>query len=192
MELVESVKLPTSYGEFELYCFMAKHDHKEHLALVYGDISGKKDVLTRVHSECLTGDVFHSLRCDCGEQLDLAMKRIVENGSGIIVYMRQEGRGIGLANKLHAYHLQEKGVDTVDANVKLGFAPDLREYGIGAQILKSLGVESIRLLTNNPTKLVGLEGHGLVISGREPLVIPGQKYDEAYLKTKKERMEHLL
>lgn len=192
VELVESVKLPTSYGEFELYCFMAKHDHKEHLALVYGDISGKKDVLTRVHSECLTGDVFHSLRCDCGEQLDLAMKRIVENGSGIIVYMRQEGRGIGLANKLHAYHLQEKGVDTVDANVKLGFAPDLREYGIGAQILKSLGVESIRLLTNNPTKLVGLEGHGLVISGREPLVIPGQKYDEAYLKTKKERMEHLL
>lgn len=192
VERVESVKLPTPYGIFELVCFVAKHNGQEHLALVYGDISGKQDVLTRVHSECLTGDVFHSLRCDCGQQLDAAMQRIVENGSGVIVYMRQEGRGIGLANKLHAYHLQEKGLDTVDANVRLGFAPDLREYGIGAQILKSLGVESIRLLTNNPTKLVGLEGHGLKITGREPIVIKPQKYNEFYLNTKKERMDHIL
>lgn len=192
VERIESVHLPTIYGDFELHCFTAKHNGQEHLALVYGDISGKQDVLTRVHSECLTGDVFHSLRCDCGKQLDAAMRRIVANGSGVIVYLRQEGRGIGLANKLHAYHLQEKGLDTVDANVRLGFAPDLREYGIGAQILKNLGVESIRILTNNPMKLVGLEGHGLRITGREPLVIPPQKYDEQYIRTKKERMNHMI
>ena len=192
VERVESVKLPTKYGEFELICFVAKHDGREHLALVYGDITGHKDILTRVHSECLTGDVFHSMRCDCGQQLDAAMQRIVENGSGVIVYMRQEGRGIGLANKLHAYHLQEGGLDTVDANIRLGFPPDLRDYGIGAQILKSLGIESIRLLTNNPRKIKGLEGYGLSISGREPLVIPPQPFDEKYLKTKKDRMEHLI
>lgn len=190
VERVESVNLPTPFGDFELHCFVAKHDGREHLALVYGDVSGKEDVLTRVHSECFTGDVLHSLRCDCGQQLDAAMKRIVENGSGVIVYMRQEGRGIGLANKLHAYHLQEKGLDTVDANVRLGFAPDLREYGIGAQILKNLGVESIRLLTNNPKKLVGLEGYGLSITGREPLIIPPQQHNEVYMRTKKERMGH--
>ena len=192
VERVESVKLPTKYGEFELICFVAKHDGREHLALVYGDISGHKDILTRVHSECLTGDVFHSMRCDCGQQLDAAMQRIVENGSGVIVYMRQEGRGIGLANKLHAYHLQEGGLDTVDANIRLGFPPDLRDYGIGAQILKSLGIESIRLLTNNPRKIKGLEGYGLSICGREPLVIPPQQFDEKYLQTKKDRMEHML
>ncbi|MBQ7651636.1 MAG: bifunctional 3,4-dihydroxy-2-butanone-4-phosphate synthase/GTP cyclohydrolase II, partial [Victivallales bacterium] len=192
VERVESVKLPTKFGEFELICFVAKHDGREHLALVYGDISGHKDILTRVHSECLTGDVFHSMRCDCGQQLDAAMQRIVENGSGVIVYMRQEGRGIGLANKLHAYHLQEAGLDTVDANIRLGFPPDLRDYGIGAQILKSLGIESIRLLTNNPRKIKGLEGYGLSITGREPLVIPPQEFDEKYLQTKKDRMEHLL
>ena len=192
VERVESDKLPTKFGEFELICFVAKHDGREHLALVYGDISGHKDILTRVHSECLTGDVFHSMRCDCGQQLDAAMQRIVENGSGVIVYMRQEGRGIGLANKLHAYHLQEAGLDTVDANIRLGFAPDLRDYGIGAQILKNLGIESIRLLTNNPRKIKGLEGYGLSITGREPLVIPPQKFDEKYLQTKKDRMEHLL
>ena len=192
VERVESVKLPTKFGEFELICFVAKHDGREHLALVYGDISGHKDILTRVHSECLTGDVFHSMRCDCGQQLDAAMQRIVENGSGVIVYMRQEGRGIGLANKLHAYHLQEGGLDTVDANIRLGFPPDLRDYGIGAQILKSLGIESIRLLTNNPRKIKGLEGYGLSITGREPLVIPPQQFDEKYLQTKKDRMEHLL
>ncbi len=192
VERVESVKLPTRFGEFELICFVAKHDGREHLALVYGDISGHKDILTRVHSECLTGDVFHSMRCDCGQQLDAAMQRIAENGSGVIVYMRQEGRGIGLANKLHAYHLQEGGLDTVDANIRLGFPPDLRDYGIGAQILKSLGIESIRLLTNNPRKVKGLEGYGLSISGREPLVIPPQPFDEKYLQTKKDRMEHLI
>ncbi len=192
VERVESVKLPTRFGEFELICFVAKHDGREHLALVYGDISGHKDILTRVHSECLTGDVFHSMRCDCGQQLDAAMQRIAENGSGVIVYMRQEGRGIGLANKLHAYHLQEAGLDTVDANIRLGFPPDLRDYGIGAQILKSLGIESIRLLTNNPRKIKGLEGYGLSISGREPLVIPPQPFDEKYLQTKKDRMEHLI
>ncbi len=192
VERVETVKLPTPYGEFTLHCFVAKCDKREHLALVYGDVAGKEEVLTRVHSECLTGDVFHSLRCDCGQQLDAAMRRIVENGSGVIVYMRQEGRGIGLANKLHAYHLQERGLDTLDANTRLGFAPDLREYGIGAQILLNLGVASIRLLTNNPTKLVGLGGYGLKICGREPLVIPPQKFDEAYLRTKRDRMNHIL
>ena len=192
VERVESVKLPTTYGEFELHCFVAKHDGREHLALVYGEVAGKEDVLTRVHSECLTGDVFHSLRCDCGEQLDTAMRRIVANGSGVIVYMRQEGRGIGLANKLHAYHLQERGLDTVDANLRLGFAPDLREYGIGAQILKNLGVKSIRILTNNPKKLVGLEGHGLSITGREPLVMEPGEFNEKYLQTKKDRMEHMI
>ena len=192
VELVETVKLPTTFGLFTLHCYKSKHDGKEHLALVYGDVLGKKDVLTRVHSECLTGDVFHSLRCDCGMQLDAAMKRIVENGSGVIIYMRQEGRGIGLENKLHAYHLQERGLDTVDANTYQGLAPDLREYGIGAQILRSLGVESIRILTNNPKKLVGLEGHGLEITGREPLVIPPQQYDEKYMNTKRDRMGHIL
>ena len=192
VEQVETVRLPTSFGEFTLHCFKARHDGREHLALVYGDVAGKEDVLTRVHSECLTGDVFHSLRCDCGEQLDLAMQRVVANGSGVIVYMRQEGRGIGLANKLHAYHLQERGLDTVDANVRLGFAPDLREYGIGAQILKALGVRSIRLLTNNPQKVVGLEGHGLRITGREPLVVKPGQFNRAYMDTKRDRMDHIL
>lgn len=191
VELVETVKLPTPFGEFMLHCFKAKHDGKEHLALVYGDVSSGEDVLTRVHSECLTGDVFRSMRCDCGEQLDAAMARIVDEGSGVIVYMRQEGRGIGLANKLHAYHLQERGLDTVDANVRLGFAPDLREYGIGAQILRSLGIKSIRLLTNNPKKLVGLEGHGLSITERVPLVIQPGQFNERYMRTKKERMDHI-
>ena len=192
VECVESVPLPTKYGKFTIHCFVSKHNGLEHLALVHGEIAGKEDVLCRVHSECMTGDVFHSLRCDCGQQLDLAMKKIVKNGSGVLVYLRQEGRGIGLTNKLHAYHLQDEGLDTVDANIRLGFPPDLREYGVGAQILKHLGVSSIRLLTNNPTKLVGLEGHGLRITGREPLVIPPQKYDKKYMDTKKKKMNHLL
>ncbi len=192
VERVTSVKLPTDFGIFDLHCFVAKHDGCEHLALVYGEVAGKQNVLTRVHSECLTGDVFHSQRCDCGQQLDVAMQRIVAEGDGVLVYMRQEGRGIGLANKMHAYHLQERGLDTVDANVRLGFPPDLREYGIGAQILANLGVRSIRLLTNNPKKLVGLEGYGLSISGREPLIVPETEYDRKYMQTKKDRMEHLL
>ncbi|MBQ4480437.1 MAG: bifunctional 3,4-dihydroxy-2-butanone-4-phosphate synthase/GTP cyclohydrolase II [Victivallales bacterium] len=192
VERVEAVHLPTEFGDFELYCFRAKSTGQEHLALVHGEVSGKEDVLCRVHSECLTGDVFHSLRCDCGEQLSTAMQRIAAADCGVIVYMRQEGRGIGLANKLHAYHLQERGLDTVDANTRLGFAPDLREYGLGAEILLNLGVKSIRLLTNNPKKLVGLDGYGLKITGREPIVIPPTEHDKRYLKTKRERMEHLL
>ncbi len=192
VERVESVHLPTDYGEFELHCFRARHNGLEHLALVKGDVSGKADVLVRVHSECMTGDVFHSRRCDCGLQLDAAMKRIADEGCGVLVYMRQEGRGIGLANKLHAYHLQERGLDTVDANTHLGFAPDLREYGIGAQILLNLGVKSIRLLTNNPKKLAGLAGYGLEITGREPIVVPPTPEDAAYLATKRDRMDHML
>ncbi|MDD3953898.1 MAG: bifunctional 3,4-dihydroxy-2-butanone-4-phosphate synthase/GTP cyclohydrolase II [Lentisphaeria bacterium] len=192
VERVETVRLPTDFGQFDLHCYVAKHNGCEHLALVYGNVSGKEDVLTRVHSECLTGDVFHSQRCDCGLQLAAAMERVVAEGSGVIVYMRQEGRGIGLTNKLHAYHLQERGLDTVDANIRLGFPPDLREYGIGAQILANLGIRSIRLLTNNPKKLVGLEGYGLRVTGREPLVIPANEHDKKYLQTKKDRMEHML
>lgn len=192
VERVESVRLPTDFGEFELHCFRSKTDGKEHLALVKGDIRGKQDVLTRVHSECLTGDVFASRRCDCGSQLHTAMRQIAEEGCGVLVYMRQEGRGIGLANKLHAYHLQERGVDTVDANVKLGFAPDLREYGIGAEILLNLGVRSVRLLTNNPKKLVGLKGYGIEITGRVPIAIPANPDDARYLDTKRDRMEHMI
>lgn len=192
VDRVTTVKMPTDYGIFDLHCFVARHNGQEHVALVYGDVIGKDNVICRVHSECLTGDVFHSKRCDCGQQLDAAMRRIVKEGCGVLVYMRQEGRGIGLANKLQTYLLQQNGVDTVDANVRLGFAPDLREYGIGAQILLNLGVRSIRLLTNNPKKLAGLDGFGLKITGREPLVMPANKYDKAYLKTKKQRMEHML
>lgn len=192
VEQVEVVRLPTPEGEFDLHCYVAKTDGREHLALVYGDVNDREGVLVRVHSECLTGDVFHSQRCDCGEQLHAAMRMIVDEGCGIIVYMRQEGRGIGLANKLHAYHLQERGLDTVDANVHLGFPPDLREYGLGAQILLHLGVRSVRIITNNPKKLIGLGGYGLKIDGRVPIVMtPGQN-NERYLKTKKDRMGHLM
>ena len=192
VELAETVKLPTAYGEFDLYCFTARTNGQEHLALVHGDVAGKENVLCRVHSECLTGDVFHSCRCDCGSQLDTAMRMIAKEKCGILVYMRQEGRGIGLANKLHAYHLQERGLDTVDANVRLGFAPDLREYGLGAEIIKFLGVKSIRLLTNNPRKIAGLDGYGLEISERVPLVMEANAYDKEYLDTKRDRMEHLI
>jgi 3,4-dihydroxy 2-butanone 4-phosphate synthase / GTP cyclohydrolase II len=192
VEQTEVVDLPTEYGDFKLYCFVAKNNGREHLALVKGDVCGKENVLTRVHSECLTGDVFHSRRCDCGAQFDTAMRMIAKEGSGIMVYLRQEGRGIGLVNKLHAYRLQEHGLDTVDANTRQGFAPDLREYGIGAEILHNLGVKSIRLLTNNPKKLAGLSGYDLKITERVPLVIPTNPCDEKYMETKKTRMEHLL
>ncbi len=192
VERVETVRLPTDYGEFDLHCFVAKTTGQEHLALVHGDVIGKTDVLTRVHSECLTGDVFRSRRCDCGGQLDTALQLISQAPCGVLVYMRQEGRGIGLANKLHAYHLQERGLDTVDANVRLGFAPDLREYGIGAEILLNLGVKGVRLLTNNPKKLVGLSGYGLDITGREPLVMPTNPHDQKYMDTKRDRMEHMI
>jgi 3,4-dihydroxy 2-butanone 4-phosphate synthase/GTP cyclohydrolase II len=184
--------LPTEYGPWRVIAYGTDIDDKAHVALVYGDIESREEVLVRVHSECLTGDVFGSLRCDCGPQLDSAMAVIAREGAGVIVYMRQEGRGIGLINKLKAYNLQDTGMDTVEANVHLGFKPDPREYGLGAQILHDVGVRSMRLLTNNPVKRSGLEGYGLKVTGREPLVIPANENNIRYLSTKKEKMGHLL
>lgn len=192
IERVECVDLPTAYGHFRLTMFRSKPDGLEHLALTMGDLTGGEPPLVRVHSECLTGDVFGSARCDCGWQLHNAMRQIAEEGRGCLLYMRQEGRGIGLANKLHAYRLQEEGCDTVEANVRLGFAPDLRDYGIGAQILSALGIRRLRLLTNNPQKLVGLAGHGLEIVDRVPLVAHAGPFNAHYLETKKAKMGHLL
>lgn len=192
VEQVESVDLPTAYGHFRLTMFRGKLDGLEHLALTMGDLGGDPPPLVRVHSECLTGDVFGSARCDCGWQLHQAMTKIAGEGRGCLLYMRQEGRGIGLANKLHAYRLQEQGCDTVEANVRLGFAPDLRDYGIGAQILAALGVRRLRLMTNNPQKVVGLAGHGLEIAERVPLVAHAGPFNAHYLETKREKMGHLL
>lgn len=185
-------QIPTPYGPFTLIGFENDIDGKEHVALVRGDIDPEEPVLVRVHSECLTGDVFHSMRCDCGDQLDRSMEMIAEEGRGVIVYMRQEGRGIGLINKLRAYHLQEKGRDTVEANVELGFAPDLRDYGLGAQILVAVGVRKMRMMTNNPKKIVGLEGYGLEVVDRVPIEIPPTEENKKYLQTKKEKMGHIL
>jgi len=192
VELVEAVDLPTAYGHFCLSMYKSRLTGLEHLALVKGSVDDGEPVLVRVHSECFTGDVLGSERCDCGPQLHTAMSMIEKEGRGAVLYMRQEGRGIGLANKLHAYKKQEEGMDTVEANVALGFAPDLRDYGEGAQMLVDLGIRKIRLMTNNPRKIAGLEGYGLEIVERVPIVIPANAHDRRYLETKKEKMGHLL
>ncbi|MBB3109230.1 3,4-dihydroxy 2-butanone 4-phosphate synthase/GTP cyclohydrolase II [Paenibacillus phyllosphaerae] len=186
------VKLPTDYGDFRAIAYTNEVDSKEHVALVKGEIDPARPTLVRVHSECLTGDVFHSHRCDCGPQLAAALSQIEAEGSGVLLYMRQEGRGIGLINKLKAYSLQEQGLDTVDANIKLGFAPDLRDYGIGAQILKDLGITQMRLLTNNPRKIRGLEGYGIEVVERVPIQMEANATNEPYLQAKKSKLGHLL
>jgi 3,4-dihydroxy 2-butanone 4-phosphate synthase/GTP cyclohydrolase II len=192
VERVEMVKLPTEYGDFNLYLYQSKLDHQHHIALVCGDVANTPNVLVRVHSECLTGDVFGSHRCDCGPQLHQAMRQVAQEGCGVIVYMRQEGRGIGLAPKIKAYKLQEQGYDTVEANQKLGYDMDLREYGLGAQILADLGLRTIRLLTNNPRKVVGLEGYGLEIVEQVPIKVKPNPHNLRYLQTKREKLGHLL
>ena len=192
VERMEVVKLPSEYGDFDLYLYRSKLDGQHHLALVKGHVAGKKNVLVRVHSECLTGDVFGSKRCDCGPQLRQAMRQVAEEGRGAIVYMRQEGRGIGLASKLKAYKLQEQGYDTVEANRKLGYPMDLREYGLGAQILCDLGLKTIRLLTNNPKKVVGLEGYGLEIVEQVPIRVKPNPHNAKYLRVKREKLGHRL
>lgn len=192
VERIETIKMPTDFGDFDLALYRSKIDGQHHLALIRGDVAGQKNVLVRVHSECLTGDVFGSRRCDCGPQLHQAMQQVAESGRGVIVYMRQEGRGIGLAPKIKAYKLQEQGYDTVEANQKLGYGMDLREYGLGAQILADLGLKTIRLLTNNPKKLVGLAGYGLQVVEQVPIRVKPNPHNAKYLKTKRQKMGHLL
>jgi 3,4-dihydroxy 2-butanone 4-phosphate synthase/GTP cyclohydrolase II len=192
VELEQVVKLPTDYGDFDLHLYRSALDGMHHLALVKGTIDPNQTPLVRVHSECLTGDVFGSKRCDCGNQLHAALRQIAEEGNGVLVYMRQEGRGIGLAAKIHAYKLQEEGLDTVEANAKLGFASDLRDYGLGAQILFDLGVRKFRFLTNNPKKVVGLEGYGMQMVEQVPIRGEANPHNEKYLETKKIKMGHML
>jgi 3,4-dihydroxy 2-butanone 4-phosphate synthase / GTP cyclohydrolase II len=189
---IAEARLPTAHGEFRVIGYESLVDGREHIALLRGDVEGQPDVAVRMHSECLTGDVFGSQRCDCGEQLAAAMRRIDELGRGAIVYLRQEGRGIGLGNKLRAYHLQDQGQDTVEANETLGFKPDLRDYGIGAQILLDLGLTSIRILTNNPRKIVGMDGYGLTVTGRESIQVEPGEHNREYLDTKRSKMGHLI
>ena len=191
VEKVETVDLPTEHGDFKLTMYRSRVTGLEHLALVKGKVDDGVPVLVRVHSECFTGDVLGSERCDCGPQLHKAMEMVEKEGRGAVIYMRQEGRGIGLAQKLHAYRLQEKGMDTVEANVALGFAPDLRDYGEGAQILVDLGIRRVRLMTNNPCKIAGLDGYGIEITERVPIVIPANAHDKRYLDTKREKMGHI-
>jgi 3,4-dihydroxy 2-butanone 4-phosphate synthase/GTP cyclohydrolase II len=187
-----AANLPTEFGAFHLFAYENQIDNQAHVALVRGDIADGKDVLVRVHSKCLTGDVFHSARCDCGPQLDAALARIADEGRGVLLYLNQEGRGIGLVNKIRAYALQDQGLDTVEANERLGFKADQRDYGIGAQILSDLGVKTMRLLTNNPRKFVGLQGYGLAVSEAVPLEIPASDHTRRYLKTKKDKLGHKL
>ena len=192
VSIAAETRLPTKYGDFRIIIFKNEVDHKEHLMIVKGDVRGKSDVLMRIHSECLTGDVFGSHRCDCGEQLENALRAIEEQGEGIVIYMRQEGRGIGLTNKIKAYTLQDEGYDTVEANVKLGFPPDMREYSLAAQMLRELDVKSVKLLTNNPEKKEDLERWGITVSKRVPIVIKANSINAKYLNTKKEKMRHML
>jgi 3,4-dihydroxy 2-butanone 4-phosphate synthase/GTP cyclohydrolase II len=192
VERLEVIQLPTDHGNFELHLYRSTIDGQHHLALVKGDVAGGKNILVRVHSECLTGDVFGSRRCDCGPQLHQAMRQVAREGRGVILYMRQEGRGIGLVPKILAYKLQERGLDTVEANLKLGYKMDLREYGLGAQILADLGLRTIRLLTNNPKKVVGLEGYGLEIVEQVPIRVAPNPHNARYLKTKREKLGHLV
>tara|TARA_B100000405_G_scaffold292049_1_gene243252 strand:+ start:869 stop:2068 length:1200 start_codon:yes stop_codon:yes gene_type:complete len=192
VEKVEAVRFPTEYGEFLLHLYQDKFEDKQHIALTYGKLRINEPVLVRVHSECVTGDIFSSSRCDCGKQLEYAMKTIVENGSGVIVYLKQEGRGIGLKHKIKAYKLQDEGLDTVEANQELGFPPDMRDYGTGAQILKDLKISRLRVMTNNPKKLVGLKGHGLQIDERVKINVSLNKENEKYLKTKAKKLGHII
>jgi 3,4-dihydroxy 2-butanone 4-phosphate synthase/GTP cyclohydrolase II len=192
VERVVTTRLPTAFGEFDVVGYRSLVDDKHHVAMVKGEIDGRPDVLVRVHSECLTGDVFHSLRCDCGEQLESALAMIEREGQGVLLYLAQEGRGIGLLNKLKAYNLQDKGLDTVDANLELGLPVDLRDYGIGAQILSDLGLTSIRILTNNPKKIRGLEGYGLSVTDQIPIQHAPNPHNEAYLRAKRDRLGHSL
>jgi 3,4-dihydroxy 2-butanone 4-phosphate synthase/GTP cyclohydrolase II len=192
VERVVETRLPTAFGEFNAIGYRSMVDDKHHVAMVKGEVAGRADVLVRVHSECLTGDVFHSMRCDCGEQLESALAQIEAEGSGVLLYLAQEGRGIGLLNKLRAYRLQDEGFDTVDANLQLGLPVDLRDYGIGAQILVDLGLTSIRILTNNPKKIRGLEGYGLSVSEQVPIVHAANPHNERYLRAKRDRLGHAI